>query len=451
MKIKTKIQLYAAVWLLMILLLINSAIYFLFMKITTDTEIDRLKAQTETIVGAMKSSTSEGISGSHLLRAYIPSNGMIRIINKEQQAVSVVTKESRFTNIPIQFRQNQGHTLYTLADGERLAVIFFPIIWTDGSVVTLEVTESLAPVQANMRTLRLVLFIASLLVLIPSVIGGRLLSNLILKPISSMVSTMREIQQRGIFKKLKITGKSKDELYTMAETFNQMMERLKLSFDKQRRFVSDASHELKTPLTVIESYTSLLKRWGRRKPEVFEEAVEAISTESARMRMLTEQMLSLARDESEGELDLKKVDLAALCHRTKRPFTQMNAREISIHAEEEQVYALADEQKCKQILYILLDNALKYSEREITIRVGYEAEYAFVSVEDKGIGIPQKDLPHIFDRFYRVDEARTRETGGSGLGLSIAKQLIEAQGGEILVESEEQAGTVFCVKLPAAY
>lgn len=448
MKIKTKIQWYSAVWLLTILLLINSAIYILFMKITTDTEIDRLMIQTETIVEAL-ANADRAVYGSQLLRAYIPSNGMIRVINEEKQIVSAVTKDSRLADVPVHFRQNQGHTLHTLEDGERLAIVTFPIIWTDGSVVTLEVTESLAPVQANMHTLSIVLIIASLLVLIPSIFGGRLLSQLILKPISAIVGTMREIQERGTFKKIDIAQTSKDELYTLADTFNRMIERLKRSFDKQQQFVSDASHELKTPLTVIESYASLLKRWGKEKPEVFEEAVAAIATEAERMRMLTEQMLTLAKDEAAGELNLQKVDLVAVCRETTQPFLQMNEREITIHAEDEHIYARADEKKVKQVLYILLDNALKYSDDEVTLRVGYESAHAFVAVADKGIGIPQQDLPHIFDRFYRVDEARTRETGGSGLGLAIARHIIQAQDGDIVATSEARKGSTFHVRLPA--
>ncbi|WP_228441141.1 HAMP domain-containing histidine kinase [Novibacillus thermophilus] len=330
MNIKTKIQLYTAIWLLLILLLISSAIYFLFYKLTTDTEVERVAAQTETIVEVLRADLDQPVQASDLFRAYMPANGMIRLINEAGEPVSTVTKEARLTRIPATFRTQQGSTFYTMEDGERYVIVYFPTIWKDGSIVTLEVTESLAPVQENMHTLRVVLTISSLMVLIPSIIGGRLLSNLILRPLKAIVGTMREIQERGVFKQIKLKGQSKDELYNLADTFNTMIKKLKTNFEKQEQFVSDASHELKTPLTVIDSYVTLLKRWGHRKPEVMDEAIKALSSETERMKSLIQQLLTLAKDESEGELKLEKVDLIALCRSTAERFRQTYEREIDV-------------------------------------------------------------------------------------------------------------------------
>lgn len=450
MTIKTKIQLYTAVWLLLILLFISSAIYFLFYKLTTDTEVARVAAQTETIVEALRADLDQPVQASDLFRAYMPANGMIRLINEAGEPVSTVTKEARLTNIPASFREHQGNTFYTMEDGERYVIAYFPTIWSDGSVVTLEVTESLAPVQENLSTLRNVLVVSSLLVLIPSIIGGRLLSNLILRPLKTIIGTMRDIQEQGGFKQIELKGQSKDELYNLADTFNTMIKKLKTNFEKQEQFVSDASHELKTPLTVIDSYVNLLKRWGHQKPEVMDEAVEALSSETERMKSLTQQMLMLAKDESEGQLKLKKIDLTALCRSTAERFRQTYEREIDVQTLAPHVYAMADEAKMKQVLYIFLDNALTYSEGKVTVKAGSEKNVAYFAVEDRGPGIPANELPHIFDRFYRVDKTRSRETGGTGLGLSIAKSVVRAHHGEISVQSEEHRGTVFTVTLPAA-
>ncbi|MFS8580795.1 MAG: HAMP domain-containing histidine kinase, partial [Novibacillus thermophilus] len=262
--------------------------------------------------------------------AYMPASGMVRLINEAGESISTVTKEARLTQIPTTFRTQQGHTFYTMEDGERYVIAYFPTIWADGSVVTLEVTESLAPVQENLHTLRVVLTVSSLLVLIPSIIGGRLISNLILRPLKAIVGTMKEIQERGIFKQIELKGRSKDELYKLADTFNTMINKLKTNFEKQEQFVSDASHELKTPLTVIDSYVHLLKRWGHRKPEVMDEAIEALSSETERMKSLIQQLLTLAKDASDGQVKLEKIDVIALCRSTVERFRQTYEREIDV-------------------------------------------------------------------------------------------------------------------------
>ncbi len=448
MSIKTKIQLYTALLLLFMLLLVSLAIYFLFHKLTTDTEVERVTAQTETIVEALRADFS--VQASDLFRAYMPASGMVRLINEAGESISTVTKEARLTQIPTTFRTQQGHTFYTMEDGERYVIAYFPTIWTDGSIVTLEVTESLAPVQETLHTLRVVLTVSSLLVLIPSIIGGRLISNLILRPLKAIVGTMKEIQERGIFKQIELKGRSKDELYKLADTFNTMINKLKTNFEKQEQFVSDASHELKTPLTVIDSYVHLLKRWGHRKPEVMDEAIEALSSETERMKSLIQQLLTLAKDASDGQVKLEKIDVIALCRSTVERFRQTYEREIDVQTLTPQVYAMVDEQKIKQVLYILLDNALKYSADKVTVQVRSQEDTVNVTVEDRGQGIPAKDIPHIFDRFYRVDKTRSRESGGTGLGLSIARSLVRAHHGEISVQSEEHRGSVFTVTLPAA-
>ena len=168
MSVKTKIQLYTAIWLLFILLLVSLAIYY---KLTTDTEVERVAAQTETIVEALRADFS--VQASDLFRAYMPANGMVRLINEAGESVSTVTKEARLTQIPATFRTQQGHTFYTMEDGERYVIVHFPTIWKDGSVVTLEVTESLAPVQENLHTLRVVLTISrSWCSFLPSLAAG---------------------------------------------------------------------------------------------------------------------------------------------------------------------------------------------------------------------------------------------------------------------------------------
>lgn len=446
MNIRSKIHLFSTVWLLVISLAVNSSIYFLFYKITTNDKLNHASFQAESIAGALKH-TANHMKTSDILKARLPLNGMIRVVNKDSQSIMTITKDEKFTELKTTFI-NSKTTQLKSADGVKYAIASYPITWDDGSNMMLEVTLSLANAYESLNVLKLVLIVASIAVLIPSFLAGRMLSNFILKPINSMIETMEEIQRKNIFKKLEMKSESKDELYKLGSTFNKMMDILSQNFEKQQQFVSDASHELKTPLTVIESYASMLKRWGMKDPALLEHSLEAIYSEAVRMQEMTKQMLALANHDSEWNLDIKEVDLISLCMETSKMMKNVYGQQISVRTQNERVIASADEQKMKQLLFILLDNALKYSTSPINLYVGYEKDRVFLTVQDHGIGIPEEDIAHIFDRFYRVDKARNRETGGAGLGLSIAKQIVQAHEGNIDVVSKEGEGTSFTVTLP---
>lgn len=446
MNIRNKIHLFLTVWLLLISLAINTSIYFLFYKITTNDKLNHVRLQAEHIAGAVKPVTNH-MNLSDTLKALLPLNGMIRVVNEDSHSIMTITKETEFTELKPTFKNSQTVELKSV-NGIQYAIASFPIIWNDGNIVMLEVTESLASTYESMKILKLVLTVASLVVLIPSFLAGRMLSNIILRPINSMIETMEEIQRRSIFKKLELKTQSKDELYKLGSTFNKMMDILAKNFEKQQQFVSDASHELKTPLTVIESYASMLKRWGMKDPDLLEESVEAIYSEAVRMQEMTKQMLMLANHDAEWNLDIKKVNVVSLSKETSKTIESVYGRHISVHTQHDKVIASADEQKMKQLLFILLDNALKYSTSSIELYVGYENDHVFFTVKDYGIGIPKEDVAHIFDRFYRVDKARNRETGGTGLGLSIAKRIVDSHRGNIDIVSKEGEGTSFTVTLP---
>lgn len=450
MKISTKIQLSSTAILLLLLLGVNAGVYLLFRAQIADSEVERMEGKAESIVRAIHASeVGKGErSATQLLRAYLPENGMIRVINERETALLTVTEQLELTEeVSPVFRNRQDHRFSNQGDGLYLTVSY-PLVWENGQVVTLEITESMRFVEENFQILRWVLLLATLIVLIPTIMGGILLSRLILRPIHSLIQTMEVNRRQGTFQRLKIKQGSKDELYQMAVTFNRMMDWMERNFHKQLQFVSDASHELKTPLTVIEGYASLLKRWGREKPEVRDEAIKAIHSEAKRMKELTRQMLDLARDDTHQLLELKSVNLEELCRGTARSLAQTTERSIQVSTEEA-VQTWGDPEKLKQLLFILLDNALKYSEDEVLVRVTSFDGGALVKVEDRGKGIPEEDQQRVFERFYRVEKARSRETGGSGLGLSIAKRIVEAHRGWLYLESEMGKGTVVTVGLPS--
>ncbi|MBR9672723.1 two-component sensor histidine kinase [Bacillus cereus] len=449
MKIKNKIYLFSTVWLLLILLLINSSIYFLFYKVTTNGELERLKREAIHIIEGMNAESAKEIDAVNLLQPYLPSNGMIRVINENSKVM--IRKEVDSTKpipaVNTKFERKESAGIYK-KNGGQFAYIKIPIIWNDGKIVSLEMTERLDNLQDNLNMLKNVLVIASLFVLIPSFFAGRMLSKLILKPVNSLIQTMEHIQDRGIFKKISLEKTSKDELYKMGTTFNKMIDLLHQNFEKQQQFVSDASHELRTPLTVIESYSKLLKRWGMKKQDVLEESVEAIYSEAVRMKGMTNQMLLLANSSAEWKLETKESDLVRLCKMTAEQLEKTYNRDFRVITEEEKIIVNIDEQKIKQVLVVLLDNAMKYSKDSIDMIVGIQKEKVFFSIQDYGMGIPKEDIQKVFDRFFRVDKARSRETGGTGLGLSIAKQIIDAHEGDIQLESEEGKWTKVTVNLP---
>ncbi|WP_261133449.1 HAMP domain-containing histidine kinase [Bacillus sp. Marseille-Q3570] len=447
MNIRKKIHLFSTIFLFIILLLINGTIYYLYNKVTTEGELDRLTHQTETIASALK---EEEISPRTLLPAFIPNDGMIRIINQDSHPILAQAKTNELGKSEAIFQDAQTAEVREIA-GESYSVVAIPIIWTNGEVVTLEVTESMAGVQANLDILRTILLLATVLAILPAFLSARVLSELILRPIEKLTSTMEEIQRKRTFKHIEVENQSKDELYKMGTTFNSMVDILQANSEKQQSFVSNASHELRTPLTIIESYASLLKRWGTKKPEVFDESVEAIHSESIRMRNLTEQLLLLARNDDDWEIDWQKVDLVELCKGGAKSFMQAYDRDVRVIHEQNVVFAAGDKQKLKQVLFILFDNAKKFSERDIDVVVEYETGRPSITVKDYGIGIPKEDVAKVFDRFFRVDKARSRKTGGSGLGLSIAKEIIAAHEGMIELESEEGVGTSVRILLKEAH
>ncbi|MFL6560405.1 MAG: ATP-binding protein, partial [Bacillus sp. (in: firmicutes)] len=317
-----------------------------------------------------------------------------------------------------------------------------PVILLDGSVANLQITKSIKSATDILNILRLVLLLVTLLAVIPMVVSSLILSKLISKPVTSMTKTMKEIRESGHFKRLTLAGKSKDELFQMGETFNHMIDLLETNYEKQKQFVSNASHEFKTPLTIIESYASLLKRRGLTEPELFAESIEAIHSEAVRMKDMTEQLLLLARHHEQWNIEKAPLNLGDFLNQTVKAFQSAFNREIDFKQENNTpISTNTDEKKLKQLLFIFLDNAQKYSDNVITVILGMEHGEAYISVADNGIGIHHDDLPKVFDRFYRVDKARNRKKGGSGLGLSLAKESADAIDIHITFESKEGVGT----------
>ena len=243
------------------------------------------------------------------------------------------------------------------------------------------------------------------------------------------------------------------ELRSLAQAINELMDRVNQAYSAQMRFVSDASHELRTPIAVIQGYAALLDRWGKTDPEALQESIDAIRGEAASMERLVEQLLFLARGDNDSQpVKMETLDLTDLAGEVLR-------EEEMIHPErtflprwgEDPVSIYADPGLMKQLLRILMDTSLKYSppEGRIYLRVLASQGHVRLTVQDEGMGIPPEGIPHIFERFYRTDQSRDRKTGGTGLGLSIAKWIVERHGGWFEIVSRPEVGTRITVVLPA--
>ena len=245
---------------------------------------------------------------------------------------------------------------------------------------------------------------------------------------------------------------TQDELKNLARAINGMLDRINESYRAQVRFVSDASHELRTPISVIQGYANLLDRWGKHDKKALQESITAIRDEASNMKDLIEQLLFLARgDNNTIALQTELFSLKQLAEDVVSETMMIDAAHTYV-INTAPLDVLADKALIKQALRILIDNAIKYTDPGGTITVSTSADGAFtrLTVQDDGIGICPEVLPRIFDRFYRADESRARATGGAGLGLSIAKWIASRHGGHMEILSREGLGTRISIMLPAS-
>jgi heavy metal sensor kinase len=302
---------------------------------------------------------------------------------------------------------------------------------------------------ATLRDLKFILFLLLPLLVVISGIAGAFFANLTLSPVNRMIDTAQRISTENL--KLRIAPpKAKDELRRLADTFNEMLGRLEESFLSQQKFIEDLAHELKTPLAVIKGELEVTLKKVRLTEE-YEAALNNNLEEVNKLIKILEQLLVLARlDKNVVPLEMKPVDISRLIEETINEIkTLASQKNISIQfMSRGEAIVCGDESRLRQLFLDILDNALKYTptQGKVTIEVGPESNWAKTTISDSGQGVPEDQLPHIFDRFYRADKAR--DSSGFGLGLSIAKSIVEAHKGQIEVHSGLNKGSTFTILLP---
>lgn len=345
----------------------------------------------------------------------------------------------------------------TLSTGEESVQVMMPILSRNTRVLIghLQVTNrmmKLAELKKQLRFLFLQLIVMEGLV---SIGLAYFISRLISKPIEEIHDIIASINEENIETKRLIIPKKNDEFAIVSQQFNELLDKISFYIAQQKHFVEDVSHELRTPVAIVEGHLKLLNRWGKDDPEVLEESLSASLAEIKRMKTLVQEMLDLSRaPQVREQYKDAKTEVVATLEQIVTNFKILypDFTFISDIDTKKEIISPIYRNHFEQVIIILLDNAVKYStdRKEIIVSLSPTTEAVEIGIQDFGMGLTEEDKKKVFSRFYRVDKARSRERGGNGLGLSIAKELIAGYNGKISLTSRLNHGSLFKVKLPIA-
>lgn len=341
----------------------------------------------------------------------------------------------------------------------------YKVLWDDGKILVKEASEFLY----NIIKLIKIIGVIEGIFLVEEIIFGTARIRKTLKPLNEIAETASRLSDMAFdeekFHTLedaisKISPVASDErihigdndLQGLEHAINNLLDRMRDSYRQQARFVSDASHELRTPISVIQGYANMLDRWGKEDESVLDESIKAIKSESENMKNLVEQLLFLARGiNGKTQLQMAEFSLNDMMTEVLEESKMIDKNHVYKYIEKEKVTVYGDIGLLKQTARILIDNAAKYTDEGelIILKVGISTKgEPFFSVQDNGMGMREEDVTHIFERFFRADTARVRKNGGTGLGLSIAKWIIDNHNGYFSVLSRKDIGTRISVFLP---
>ncbi|WP_256757861.1 cell wall metabolism sensor histidine kinase WalK [Cohnella sp. WQ 127256] len=449
--IKWRITVWASLWMCIFFLLYNSVQYLVLDRWTLKQEELAIKKSMDEIIGYYEDNGSRDVTaGKSFLEKANQNDQLIRLLDLEGNPLLTISD-----GLPAQWVSPQPveTTLMVSVRHERehLLILRSPL-QIDSFNGTIEIVRNLENYEKLNQMLLLVMVLGGLGGIAFSSIGGVLLGRQFVKPIAKLSGTIANINYNGLSERVDFINNN-DELSKLGQLFNEMMDRLETSFEQQNQFVEDASHELRTPIAIIEGHLKLLSRWGKDDPAILNESLNASLEELVRLKNLTQDLLASSHSEpihmekeqktEPNRIIMKVVEDFAIIH--PNFIFDVNYRSLS-HAQ-----LAVSAHHLKQILMIVIDNAIKYSTNEKTIMISGNTttdHKVQLRIADKGVGISEEHIPFVFDRFYRIDKARSRKVGGSGLGLAIAKRLAEAYHGSIHLTSVENEGTVVTIVLP---
>jgi signal transduction histidine kinase len=417
-----------------------------------DTLQKKAQLMTTYIAGSYKKNSTQQkalTDTEQYFKSIIESNETIKLVNQNGKVILSLSKdlhnEMEFNSFKKGFYKVRKHD-------DEILILNKPIhIENLNGILQLGVNIELF--SHYEEQVSLVLLFGTIISFILSGFSGIYLSKKMLSPLKHMNQTMIKIKNNELQERVKSVH-TKDEFSELGEMFNNMMDELEQSIRKQQRFVEDASHELRTPLSIIHGHLSLIKRWGKDNKEVLENSIEACLNETNRMIVLTKELLQLSKLEKTDEeaAMIKQTNIHEVIKEVITNYRLLYS-DVAItlnFQEQKEPKVLIAKEHLIQIIIIILDNAIKYSgeNKKIDLSIATKNSFLVIKIRDNGIGIQEEDLPYIFNRFYRVDKARSREKGGNGLGLSIAKELVEKYEGNLTIQSMFGNGTTVEIAFP---
>jgi len=459
MSVRTQLTIWYSVVLALALALFGAGVY----AIVSFTLIQQVDASLKESAAAIASRSSGGVQdGERIIRlpeldvfssVFVEAIGVDgKILASSMNSFNQHLDPAAFTEIsqnPIQ----QQQPLFSIAHHQNapaIRVYTYPLVGQSSGQLFgyLQIATSLEDVSRATRGLLISLIVVGLVGLLVSSVAGAALARRAMRPVEQITQAALEIYRTEDLDR-RVTVQSNDEVARLASAFNEMLDRLSGLFKMQQRLVADVSHEMRTPLTVIRGNVDLL-RMGCADTD----SLDAIAGESERMARMVSNLLLLSQaDAGTLPMQFQPTDLSPLVNDVARSGAIVADGKLRVQSEVSgELMVNGDADRIKQVLLNLVDNAIKHTPDGGTVKItgaSADAGLVLLSVSDTGAGIPAEDLPHVFERFYRVDKSRSREHGGAGLGLAIAKSIIEAHGGDIEVQSAAGIGTTFTVWLPA--
>ncbi|HSS21272.1 MAG TPA: ATP-binding protein [Pyrinomonadaceae bacterium] len=455
--VRTRLTLWYAGVLALSLIASAFVIYYATARIFHERQDETLRSTAQTVASAYVEEIAEqdsaGKAGEVVLAELAFPNRYVQVLDNNGRTLAA-TRNLADLAIPISAAalsqaRERGLSLITV-NGLRVAIVPFS---TERDLGFAAVAEPLGAIDEGLRSLRHYFYAGVPLILLLASAGGYFLARKSLSRIALMNRQTRRITAENLSARLDVTAQQ-DELGELATTINDLLTRLETSFKEQQRFIADASHELRTPLAVLRGETEVALTQTRGVDE-YRESLTLIKDESERLSRLVEDLFVLARQPIDRPAKLLSESvslnqLAADCARAAQVLAAQKNLRLNFANGSGPLTLRGDGELLKRMLLNLLDNAVKYTPPggEIGLTLTTKKGNARLTVDDTGIGIPAEEQAKIFDRFYRVDKARSRALGGAGLGLAIARWIVTAHAGEIHVESAPGKGSSFTVELP---
>jgi len=445
--IKAKIIIFYLIVLFVSLSVLGISLYFGLKKIVYNSIDSSLQSKAEALATLIKEDEEEmdfKFSDEIMWEYSSPKSKSYFQIRRFNG--TTIEKSASLKNSELPFKPEKDITFYTIyLNGSPVRLINFPL-----HNIIIQCAEDMQKEINLLKSYKIHLSLSIFALMVISALGGFLIAKKALNPVKEISATIDRISETNLSERVNIKD-IPDELKQLATSFNRTFDRLEKAFNRQKQFIADASHELKTPLSVILTQGEVVLR-RQRSAEEYEKAIKTIIATAKMMSQIVQKLLVLARLNTDKiELKFENIDLAEITRESVKllkPLAEQRSIKINISGDKKPT-VFGDKALLLELFTNLIDNAVKYnvSHGEINILFKEEKDFVVTEIRDTGIGIPEKDLDKVFERFYRVDNVYSKEVGGLGLGLSICKEIVNLHGGKIEIKSRIGEGTTVSVYL----